>query len=1259
MNFFQIYYIYRMSESNELKKLKEQLASAEKRAKEAEGKAKKAEEKIKKAEEKAKEKAKKEKELKKKKEKETKTNLKKYGFKGELSKNLKSFQTKNDLTDEQTKKYIKNDGIRYIYNNDSHELGKINIKFNDLKKLKYNTSIDDKIYSGKSTIKIDNKKYTVKQYKTPNLINYSTEDYKLKYPISKEEEKDIQLTLNKDNKNVLDEWKIKNIPNKKLLTDNNVNVKNVQIMNNTKILKDKNIKVFLKIIIFGELSQDTIKRYLNRIYEGKAKDIQKYVNRQVYDYIGSMGFYDDDYLKNIINYHMFSNGLDKDDEFTNKNSYVDPYDPDLKYEYKIYTSVDQDIKLKYDRKKGIMKKSEPLNIDQIVGNVINIQKITESQNCVREYLKSALPKISINTINNLGNEEGVTPEELLTFCQNYNIKLLLYDISGKIIVSNYPILKNGNSYKSIIGLYYDGHFYAISNNELKKKHYNINDESFKDIQFNTYEEINKNLKNLISNERVHPAIIGYNTVYSDKYNNSDITKYPVSYYINDNVLYINNDDYKTCEYILGKIGMADRLTPFTRINNLGKLIEQMFITKNYSSFLPVKFYDCGYNYLNNSFKFTEESIKKLKAIDHNKFWSNCLERLEFLQTTDYRTAKLRKIDDDESIKIYEHYSYIAEPVDPCLLMPSKKQYSGSHLLECNKRGIIFKIYEELECEKHENQYKNMINYLYNLFTKPEDQVIIKNIINRMIGKFYKSMNIDTHINISNIASYEEMNLDESTNYIKYDDDIYLKLNYSQKIDTIFNKRLIRNQIIDLGNLIIYDKLQSLNIPKENIIRIHTDEITFINNGEFEKIENELKNDNWKSWKQSELKTLKEYKKFNKTNYNTITDENNEISFYNYSVPISCNNNILYDSAAGCGKSYKIINDLIPSILDDEMTYKVVTPSHSSISQYRQNKLNCQVIQYYEFNQSETLNEDILIVDEFGLCDRAGHNFIIKCAMLGKTIYCFGDFEQMFPYGMDRHFFSDHYIKMLFEGNILRKETNYRNNFTAEYYDKIKNKNNKLQNQEEICKYFGNDIEDDDERLLNSNIILCKTNEECYKYNKLYMEKKNITYGDIGTKIISCGNNLSHKGIYNSFIYIIARESDNIYIIVPESDYKEKIYKNSIEITDIQLKTYFKPAYAMTFFKAQGQEWKNILIPNESIKKITNGRDAYTLISRLKEELTEETKKINRELERKFNIDEHKLISKIDNRYHDYKNDILDEIITKDNTDNKFKIDFNN
>ncbi len=236
-----------------------------------------------------------------------------------------------------------------------------------------------------------------------------------------------------------------------------------------------------------------------------------------------------------------------------------------------------------------------------------------------------------------------------------------------------------------------------------------------------------------------------------------------------------------------------------------------------------------------------------------------------------------------------------------------------------------------------------------------------------------------------------------------------------------------------------------------------------------------------------------------------------------------------------------------------------------------------------------------------MCDKNAQVFISKCLKANKNIYSLGDFNQLLPVLENKHFNSEQYNKYMYSKHhqIL---TNYRNNFTKKYYDSLINykKYNNSFLVNEIIKYRANSYK-------NADIIICNSNAECKEYNNLMLEHLNIKFGDIGCKIICMTNDLRKKDIYNSFDYVIKEINDDQITLDDETI-----------ITIEELKKNFEPAYAITMYKCQGHEYESFYIPDSSLTFI-DGRKAYTIISRLKQDLTKETIKYNKENEFNFEL----------------------------------------
>jgi len=991
-------------------------------------------------------------------------------------------------------------------------------------------------YQGKNlnpkTYKLSNQE--LEKYKDTNKNRYfynNDTNELIKYDIS-------TTNLKKDTKAsaLLKTWGIKSINNKKVI-EGKGDIKNISVSKNPPLNKSTKLILEVTYTLYYQ-GQPDIVRFKKLVYNELPKKelIEDHIKVFSNKYLDAFSFISG-WPKNDIDDIIFVN--QRCDDYYNGTIQVI-------IEYKILSSLDKKNEFEILGNGRMKKKIEYYDIHNIYNNIFNLEYY---ENCVRDYLKVIFKgRFSEATINKLGNAEGVTANELYDFCVKYKIKLILYDIEGNIIKSNYPTEKR-SAVKSIIGIYYNSHFVPINNKTLNKVKIPINSKIL-----NT-EELNNNFKKLLVKKIIPSYVNLFNGVQGVK----------VSSYCHDNINYIANDDYNICLKILETIGLKDKITPYTTLSNIHKIIESLYENNNIKSFFPVKYNKRAYRYTN-----LDINIKKvydvLKAIDKNKCYSYCLMMLEYLIVCDYRTAKIRKGNEIDSITPY--YLYVCKPKQSNILMESTGIYAGYHVLYTKNENIEFEILEEIECTYIKNQYSTIIKDLYNKFNEEDDDKIIKYIINCMIGNFEKPYKMNSKWTISKIADVEEYKFDSDENYYKFDDDIYLKMDCEQSFKDLYNKRPIRYQIIDYSNVLIYEKMKELKLDDNNIVCVLTDEITFINNREFENLK---LGHNLDQWKEAQIKDISFYD----FNDNNTLDCN--VSFYDVDYDDN-DKNYLYDCYAGAGKTTKIIKDIIPEIKRKNQSYIVLTPSHNASKTYKKNKLNCKVIQTYGFS-GKIPEEQNIIIDEIGLCDSRDNDVIYKCFLSGKNIYSFGDFKQLLPPTSGKHYNSEQYLKMIY-GNIINMTTNWRNNFTLEYYNDLIN--NKIDLKKEIKKH-------NHKNIIDAEIILCRTNQECEEYNNMYMDMKDLEFGCVGCRIICNSNDLREKNIYNSFTFEIKEVNKNFIILDDDN-----------EITKKELNECFKPAYAITFYKSQGQEYRSFYVPDTSIKSISP-REAYTIISRLKQD----------------------------------------------------------
>ena len=766
---------------------------------------------------------------------------------------------------------------------------------------------------------------------------------------------------------------------------------------------------------------------------------------------------------------------------------------------------------------------------------------------MRDYLKKIHKSISKKTIDKLGDKNGVTANEMLVYCKKYKVKMILYDVCGNIIASNYPV-KKSKSYKRIIGILYNGHFYPIKNQYLAK----VNTSAFgiKHIKNGLDKFID-----IIKNEKFIPKAVKISIM-----DDLSASKLNIISFVHNGYKYIANPEYKICEEILKKFGCSDKIYDSINLKNIMNILQQLYFNKvNIKSFFPVHL-----NNVKSAYNFAlpeyEEYMKNRKesdiiTVDKNKCYSCALKQLPFLIKLDYRQSKITRQRMKFS-QMVDHYMYIVKPDKSSVLLPETNMYSGRHLKYCMQYpGMAFEVLEEITCVKVENRFKCLIDDVY----KKVDHKYAKTMCNVMIGKMEKRSEVSYSMKLSKICNEQESKT-ISAHKTKIDDDMYAILE-NVKHEEIMTLRPINIQVKDQSRRILFEKILELDYDK--IIQIKTDSISFIG-----RKPKKLNTDPLNGWK---------YEKFSRILSTIQCDK--DMSF---TPIITKNNNTIYQAYAGCGKSFHVMNKIIPSLGDKyKNSYIILTPSHSTIEDYRKKGYKCDVIQKYQFGKSIP-SENLIIIDEHGLMNRQAHNILYKCFINKKKIISLGDFSQLLPVCEDSTFDSIDYLNMMF-GMRKNLSTNYRNNFSIKYYDQLINED--IDVKKEVFKHSV-------KYASRADIIIAYRNDVCVKYND-YMLKK-LKFKDKfckGVKLICKSNDLRRQNMYNNYVGKIEEikkvGNDKLYKLDCCDQY----------FTHEQINTYFKLGYCLTIYGVQGKGYKSYYFCKED-QKFINGRSAYTIISRL-------------------------------------------------------------
>ena len=774
------------------------------------------------------------------------------------------------------------------------------------------------------------------------------------------------------------------------------------------------------------------------------------------------------------------------------------------------------------------------------------------KDCVRDYLLKKYKKISRKKIKALGNKEGVSTRELKEFCKDYKIKLIAYNVDGRVITKYIPPNHNKNktsSHPNLIFIAHNNHLYPLKNKYLHSLKRASNIKPVENATKAFIEFINNNIE---------PTNI--KTLSSLDVDSNDIIK---SFQVKDTI-YVKNDEYFKCRDILRSFGIEEKIHPFISLKNIGSIIENLY-SCNYAggsinSFFPQskKFIKGGFNY--NSIR---ESYENVKTIDKNKCYSYCLKSLPFLISLDYRQSKIITHNKKLTYKdIVKHHLYIVKPKKSSILIPDTNAYSGDHLLFCIQQGLEIYCLEEITAKRNNNYLSQFIHDIYQKVNNDD----AKFILNVFIGKF-ESDTEERTFSSSQLCNEEEAKTQsgfitpiENTDYFIVENE---EVQYN-----IYNRKPISIQIKDYSRVVLYNKMIELGIKQKDIVKIKTDSISFVDKNNVMKKIN--LNTSYTGWKEEEFEPPKNDKQ-------SIYD-NNDMTFKLDKSITKGQKTKYYNCYAGVGKTYHIINKLIPKLKD----YIVLTPSHSTLLEYRNNNYNCDVIQKYEFTNTLPKEKNI-IVDEVFLCGKKGHDIIYKCILDNRNVYIYGDDKQLLP-PRENEQFDDKYFYKAFYKKHNKLHTNRRNKFTIDYYNKLIN--DKYDNYEEVKKHEESDY-------TKAETIICYRNITREKYNNLMLEK--LGFKDmfqVGVKVICKTNDLRQKDIYNNFEFVITDKKFN--------EGYHYVLNNKITITHKQLEKYFVPAYAKTAYGVQGHSLKSYHYAKEDKYFLKdNNRLSYTIISRIK------------------------------------------------------------
>ena len=804
-------------------------------------------------------------------------------------------------------------------------------------------------------------------------------------------------------------------------------------------------------------------------------------------------------------------------------------------------------------------------------------------NCVHHALESilgsSLPK---KTIKKLKDINSWTVDSLITFCNDNNINYEFYYKNFELYRENKPTHN-----KTLYGLLKNEHLYILNKNELSTlKTYNIKKTIIDSIKYN------ENVNDVVLNNIEH---------YKCEY--FDIEK-----------TYIDDDkfEHKINTAVFNKIKYTDDINSVISYNLYKKFID-VILTPNYKLFNPL-LHICEVEKLNSLYAGFLDSPKALLynsygrsefCIDKNGAYLSALISLEFIPVIDGDCL----IEEYKNEK-YNNYFYYIDKVINNKYGALSKGWTSGHRITNYDDVIITKI---LKPKLKDNPFKNLLLKMYN-----ENKKMTKIIAQQFTGVLQCQPTSKECYNeiLKSPHGYEEHEI------IKIKKGLYITTKFYEN-DKLYTPSMmpLAHFIIDKSINTVLNKAQELINNNCIINKINTDSIAY--QGKYRP--EELDNINIYGWKEEKLKEEEYIKSLLEPSINEPLYIHNRP--FKHLTKFDLNYNILFNCSAGAGKTHTILNKLLKYLIDEGYDLKdvlILSSTHKALGEYYNltteqktllnvDKLNVRTMAHYTNTNGQFIKEfkkyKILIIDEVALLGLYHYEFLYKNITPVQKIYGFGDTTQNLPVLHTYQPLDNELIYKSFFNGYMKLDENWRNNFSKEDYQKMKDLTyeipQKIKNL--IGKYTNYNIciKNDTKEKINLKIIKDKKYND--EYGLRYYKTTNKTgytpfiIGE-GCLITSINNNLSKIGIFNNTVFKISKYNDefiNIINIITNEEHKiekDKFSKN------------FDYGYAYTDYRIQGA---SINIEEISfwdfglIKK--DGKKLYTCLSRIKEKLINKPK----------------------------------------------------
>jgi len=796
-------------------------------------------------------------------------------------------------------------------------------------------------------------------------------------------------------------------------------------------------------------------------------------------------------------------------------------------------------------------------------------------NCVYSALEQLATKATPfkKMLKDAKIKESWTVEELIIFLRKYTIPYKLYgrDLK-KLYESDYENKKKIKGFYAIVS---NEHIYTTTKAELallKKDIYNK--EEIKKVV------VSDNIIQTIKDNRTKQKIYNLN---ADTENEEVI----ISKAHMGNILYTDDKEIKESfdmtKKIIGNIPIPYTFKKEYMLNKIADKYDlKSTFTHNINKPKP-------FNY-KNMLGISEND--NIMCIDANKCYSSILMNLKYVPKITAENAP-QKYNNEEIIDYnFYHVSHLYRNTYGILYSGWMSGYRLKHFKDTAKIDYY------IEPVLIENPYTEIIKEMYKY-----NKNISKSIINKFIGTMQLKKEPGREF-ITNYKLYNNLNEIEG-NYYTISNDMYI--GYDIKEDNIkYNESLLllSHYILDSAIMAIFNKINELKKMDKDIqiIKIETDSIAF----KSDKIKYEMLNLNNElgGWKKIKF----EYEKEGQRIYHGDTDEDEEeedfekVTKLKIRKEININKSCLILGNAGNGKTYTIINKIIPEIKKKKKSFCIISATHKALDEYYTHGYNAHVIDYYYYNEKERHDlkkYDYILIDEVGLLQNRHwdflHNYINrKCTYIGA-----GDTTQLKPVMHKNIPLENPFISKIFK-RVIYKNDNWRNNFTEEDYNNMRNGKYNISDNDKLKGLF-RDVDYIEKYGEIKDYNICYYNDTVIKINNKITQKFKDTINNlkikIGAKFFCTTNKFISEKLYNNMSLVVDSYNDNNIVFTDGRNIKYTIETKAFN------KENFSHGYASTLYKIQGQSIEKDKLHFWDVPRLMlDGRTIYTALSRIKETL---------------------------------------------------------